>query len=443
VVDSQHDNRPVPPLPPCTAAGLMSEFYGVFDSCFPLYQGMVHYWLMWRLPQIVNAIQSAPGLKFHLCAPYDGLLDNFHRVFLLPDLLIIGQCGHVLKYEMLQFEHSINTPWPNTDGTQPSLGVIGMKPDRPLVDGVLQFLYEWVRPLHSSGQVLFAPFTSMLAEPGSNPFSVETVNSLLKSAIVNTSVAGLPGQNLGDALERAGVQLKSQPEGTTIPFDSLVEKKPQHAKGALAFDPAKMELKYGRYFWPGSSISEIDTSWGPAEILAFEFMMANQLGSMLVVAGNWCEAVPAPGYALNLRIPYIEARSIPVIAQVMQDDPGSYEEFRRTMSTALIEAMDKRGSEGFAKELQKIQRDIIDIGIAKLDRKLRELQKGRRLRLAQYAVKSISVSVGLYFTPFSVAAIAGLFGTAVPSLLGEIEKRMAEKGVLRENPMYFIWRLGQ
>ena len=90
----------------------MQEMYGVFDSCFALYQGMMRYWLMWRLPQIVDAIRDAPGLKFHLCGTYQGLVQNFLRTFLLPDLMVVGQCGHVLQHEMLQYEHPFDRPWP-------------------------------------------------------------------------------------------------------------------------------------------------------------------------------------------------------------------------------------------------------------------------------------------------------------------------------------------
>ena len=94
----KNDERQVPPPPPRTVAGLMNEMYGVFDSCFALYQGMMRYWLMWRLPQIIDTIQATPGLKFHLCSTYQGLLQNFLRIFVLPDVLVIGQSGHVLEY---------------------------------------------------------------------------------------------------------------------------------------------------------------------------------------------------------------------------------------------------------------------------------------------------------------------------------------------------------
>ena len=46
-MESKHE-KPTPPTPPETAAGLLSEMFGVIDSCPALYQGMLRYWLMWQ-----------------------------------------------------------------------------------------------------------------------------------------------------------------------------------------------------------------------------------------------------------------------------------------------------------------------------------------------------------------------------------------------------------
>jgi len=402
---------------------------------------MVRCWLMWRLPQIVDTIKGSSGLKFHLCASYRDLVDNFHRVFILPDLLSIGQCGHVLRREMLQYEHSFDRPWPNTDGTHPSLAAIGGKEDRPIVDGVLQFLYEWVRPLSPSGTILFAPFTSMLA--GSNPtsLSAETIRNLLDIAASEARPEGLPGKTIGDAMARAARELSGHTNGTVIPLEVSGSSSESNNKSPR-FDPAQMELKYGRYFWPDEPISQPDPSWGSADILAFEFLVADQLQSMLVVAGEWCNSVPMPSHELNLRIPYVEGVSAPVLAEAIKDDPESFREFRHTMSDALLEAMNVRGSEAFSAELRRIQNNIVDSGVSKLNRKWKELSQKRLARLGQYTVKTVGVTVGLYFT-FTPAALAGLFSTALGSVLAEREKRVGENAALKDNPMYFIWTLGR
>ncbi len=414
--------------------------FGVFDSCPTLYQGMLRYWLMWRLPQIINSIKESPSLKFHLSATYQGLLENFLRIFILPDLLVIGQSGHVLQYEMLQYEHSFERSWPNVDGTHPALSAIGMKPDRPIVDGVVQFLDEWIRPLSPSGRVLFAPFTTMLAGSTLDSLSSEIITELLKSAISDAKPEGLSGTTIRDTMEQAARELESHSDKKSVPLD-LTEGLRERNDLWNKFDLNKMELKYGRYFYPGIQISQPDPIWGPAEILAFEFFLANQLGSMLVVAGDWCNVVPTPAYKLNLSLPFVDGISVPLLAKIITDDPETFGNFRKTISSALLEALNARGSEDFSRELKRIQRDIIDDGISKLNGKLDDFKKMRLARFGQYAVRSIRIAIGLYFM-FSPAALAGLFTTSIGSIFIEIEKRIAEKREMKENPMYFIWKIG-
>ena len=273
------------------------EMFGVLDSCPTLYQEMLRYWLMWRFPEIVKCIQGASGLKFHLCGTYQGLLENFLRLFLLPDFLVVSQCGPVLRYEMLQYEHPLGQHWPNTDGTPPGLGVIGAKPDRPVVDGVVKFAEEWIRPLAPSGSVLLTPFTTMLAPP-TPTLSPAIVDELINQAVSSSSTAGLPGKELA---ERAQDIVRGLHPGESTPLESPEE----IARDATAFDAAKMEQGFGRYTWPNTPISQPDPLWAPADILAFEFLIAQRLGAMMVVAGDWCDDVPTPAHELSLKIPYV------------------------------------------------------------------------------------------------------------------------------------------
>ncbi len=429
--------KPSPPAPPSTAAGLLMEMFGVVDSCPALYQGMLRYWLMWRLPQILTCIQHASGLKFHLCGTYQGLLDNFLRLFLLPDFLVVGQCGPVLRHELLQYEHPFGQHWPCTDGQHPGLGVIGMKPDRPVVDGVVKFAEEWMRPLAPSGAILLAPFATILAPPIPTRSSA-SADDLLRNAIANTSSGRLPGRELS---ELAMEKVRSLRPGETAPLGDPPGSREEQQQRNL-FDPSKMECAYGRYFWPGVAISQPDPLWNTPDIVAFEFLMAQRLGSMLVVAGEWCDVLPEPGHELNVKIPFLEGVAPASLMAAIEAEEGAYAEFRRTISSALIEALDKRGSEAFSRELLNIQRNIIDAGVAKLERRIEKFRKKRRARIGQYAMGTLGVSVALYssFTPVALAALIGGLGV---SLFGEIQRHITEQANLRDEPMHFIWRLGR
>jgi hypothetical protein len=441
VTTNEQSHRPKPPPAPRTPEALMQEMYGVFDSCFALYQGMMRYWLMWRLPQIVDAIRNSKGLKFHLCATYQGLVRNFLRIFLLPDLLVVGQCGHVLKRELLHYEHPFDRPWPNVNGTHPGLAAIGGKADRPIVDGVLQFVYEWIRPLSLSGRVIFAPFTTLLAGSTVESLHPSATMALLHDALEDARPDGLPGITLQDRMEAAKELFAQNPEIKSVQLGAP-NGSPEDQELKSLWDPARMELKYGRYFWPDQPIDQIDPTWGPAEIVAFEFFMASHLGCMLLVAGDWCDTIPAPIHSLNLRIPYIDGLSAPVLAKAIAEEPAAFQEFHSAITSALAKAMDARGSDAFSKELDRIQRDIIDGAVTRLERKWKEMAHKRLARLGQYAIRTIGVTVGLHFA-FSPAAFAGLIFTSGASLLQEIEKRIGETTTLKENPMYFVWKIGR
>ena len=131
--------------------------------------------------------------------------------------------------------------------------------------------------------------------------------------------------------------------------------------------------------------------------MAFESFMAAHLGCMLLVGGEWCDWVPSPAHSLNLRIPYIDGLAAPLFARFIADEPGAFQEFHSCIVTALTKALEARGSEAFSKEIDRIQREIIDDGVAKLDRKWKEIVNKRRARLGQYAMRTIGVTIGVHF----------------------------------------------
>ena len=138
--------------------------------------------------------------------------------------------------------------------------------------------------------------------------SPERVDELIRDAVADTSGGRLPGKELSELAQEKVQRLNP---GETAPLGHPPGSA-QEQQQIQMFDASKMELSYGRYFWPGTPISRPDPLWSPADIVAFEFLMAQRLGSMLVVAGEWCEVLPAPGYELMLDIPYIVL--IPIIA---------------------------------------------------------------------------------------------------------------------------------
>lgn len=434
---------PPPPPAPTTIQGLNREMLGTLDASLKglgLYQGAIRYWMMWRLPQLIEAIQSTSGLRFHLCcAGYKDLLQNVARMFLLPDLLVLGQCGPLLNYEVLQYEHPIEHQWPIVDETyEPALNVISGKPDRPFLHGWFPILDEWIRPLAQTGGIALAPFSTLLAAQEPTAFSLEAVQAVLGEAVGSSKPTGLPCEMTWlKRMELAKKKLEDDPTKESVPLQS-----PSAPEDLLNLLLREGKNRYGRLALPDADIFQFDSTWRPADILAFEFYMSAICDTMFIVAGDWCEFVPQAGHELKLTIPNIEKADPILLASMIADDPEVFASFRKTISTALLQALHARGSESFTNELNRIQYEIIDDGVAELQKRWSQLGRKRLKRIGLHATKTLPLVVGLYTEP-SPAVIAGLFGTVAESIYTEIEKRRQESAQFKSDPMYFIWKIGQ
>lgn len=438
----EKDPWPKPPAPPDTIATLAGEMLGCLSSCPQLYQGALRYWLMWRLPQILQLLRGEPGLKFHYCTsqPQD-LFRDFTRIFMLSDVLVIGQSGPLLCPEILHFLHDFDKTWPNVDGTHGAMQTVARKPDRPLPDEIAPFLQYFFAPFAMTGRILYAPFSTMLAGRSPNDGSFEAAIAKLDEALSRTANDGLSfGFSLKQRIQEAKRELYKEDAPESIPLmpdnqaeddDKLIDRMPNR----------QAECRQGRFVNAGEVVPLVDPRWKPADILAFEFYLSRYFDTMMLVSGQWAGSIPTPSHHLDLRIPYVEGIPPEALAQAIYEDPGGFKKFHQTISTALSEVITSSGSEQFIKELKRIQKDIVDDGVAKLGQKWREMMKIRFARFGAYTSAAVGIEIGLY-TGSSIAEVAlKLATTAATSAFIEIAQRYSEKHKLKEQPMHFIWKL--
>lgn len=427
---------PEPPPPPKTTAALAQEMLGCIFSNLNLYQGALHYWLMWRLPQLISLTRATPGLKFHYCAatPRD-LYRDFLRLFLLPDLLLIGQCGPLLAPESLFFLHDFDKTWPNVGGAESSLAAIAGKVDRPIPDELLAFFRFFFAPLAPTGRLLYAPLATMLSDHTPDLTPLEGAGSHLEQMAKRAGTDGLPfgGSSMKERMIAAREQLRQPGALKSIPMAQPDDPTPPDFKN--------LQCRSGRLVAPDALFPIVDPRWSPAEILGFEFYLSRCLDTMLLVSGRWANALPSAGHHLNIRLPYVEGIPPEALAGAIADDPVAFRAFRNTVTHALSEAFASAGSENFERELTRIQREIIDDGVDSLNGKWRDFTSTRLARFGLYSTGAITLEIGLY-TGKSLAEVAALLATwAASAILAEIIGRTAEARQLREEPMYFIWRL--
>jgi hypothetical protein len=427
---------PEPPLPPKTTADLAQEMLGCIFNNLDSYQGALHYWLMWRLPQLISLTRGTPGLKFHYCAatPHD-LYRDFLRLFLLPDLLLIGQCGPLLVPERLFFLHDYDKTWPNVDGNRNALAAIAGKEDRPIPDELVAFFRFFFAPLAPTGRLLYAPLATMLSDHTPDLTPLEETGYHLEQMANRSKAEGLPfgGFSMKERTIAAAEQLR-QPNA------------PESASLSRPGDPPSPDWKNlhyqnGRLVAPDALFPMVDPRWSPAEILGFEFYVSRCLDAMLLVGGRWANTLPFASHHLNVRMPYVEGIPPEALTAAIADDPSSFRTFRKTISHALSQAFASVGSENFEKEVARIQNEIIDDGIDLLNRQWRDLTKIRLARFGVYSTAAVMLEVGLY-TGKSLAEVAALLAIgAAGSVFAEIKDRTAEAGNLRNEPMFFIWRI--
>lgn len=427
---------PKPPPPPRSIFTLLEELLGCVFGNLEFYQGALHYWLMWRLPQIVELTRAAPGLKFHYCAatPRD-LYRDFNRLFLLPDLLTIGQCGPLLMPEPLFFLHDFDKTWPNVDGKHNALAGIACKPDRPVPNEMLPFLRFYVAPLAHLERIVYVPLSTMLSGPTPESTPLEAAALHLEHVMKTARDDGLPFG--GSSVKERTIEALEQFSKPNAP-----ESLPMHRPD----DPAppdftNMQRRDGRLVEPDALYPIVDSRWTSRDILAFEFYLSRCLDSMLLVGGEWADMLPVPGHHFDLQLPYIQDIPPDALAAAIGEDHRAFRKFRTSISTALSEAFSSLGSNEFDKKIRQIQHDVIDAGLTDLNQQWEDFKNTRLLRFGLYTTLAIPIEIGLYHSKSLAEVAALLTAWGAGSVITEILKRKGETNKLRDESMYFIWRI--
>lgn len=410
---------PKPPVAPRSVDGLCQEMLTATFNPGALSQGTLHYWLMWRLPQIRDAIASATGTKLYLsCGSVRDLAWSFPRLVLLSDLLVVGQSGSLMEPEVLTHLHNLDRPWPEMEPARCDEGLWALAAtiDRPVSDGVFPFLSNVLAPFVRTGKVLYSPLATMLA-PSRPTGNLDThVREQLDTALDRAKPDGLPTRIVLVNDERpAATDNRSQVETD---------------------DRAEADLRVR---------TVADDAWVARDVVALELCLSEALGMNMLVAGEWCDVIPPPQFELKLSIPYLEGIPPWELAKAISDDPEAFRDFRRAIRSGLREASKARGSESYAREIERIQDEIIDAGIDKLDMHWRSLMSMRVSRFAAYTVAATPLVVGLFCgaTPAQLAILFAQTGAnAIVSYFLEREKRSLEQGKLHGEPMFFLWKLG-
>jgi hypothetical protein len=126
---------------------------------------------------------------------------------------------------------------------------------------------------------------------------------------------------------------------------------------------------------------------------------------------------------MKLRIPSIENASFEDLWRMEQDEWISFDAFRRSIEqaieTAAASSVDERELTAAA---QRIQRDLIEEPLAKLEERLKRLERIRRRKWASYALVPVTAAL--------VTAIR-------PELAGPVSQALGALTILKIMEVYF------
>jgi hypothetical protein len=138
----------------------------------------------------------------------------------------------------------------------------------------------------------------------------------------------------------------------------------------------------------------------------------------------------------DLTLPYIDGISLSEYARVIRDEGDILTEFRKEMKS--LADMASSGSSN----LVEFRRDVIDLRIAKIERKFKHIAGMYRLRMAGAALTAGTLALLNAHTKGNLAGLEVLVGgLGAASMAKDTIDRANQVGGLKDDPLYLFWKM--
>jgi hypothetical protein len=154
---------------------------------------------------------------------------------------------------------------------------------------------------------------------------------------------------------------------------------------------------------------------------------------------DWLSANTASAL-FSIQIPFLDGLDIETISKVKDDNRDAFEAFSRSLLGAVSAVKASFGSEEFIRDIRRIQKEQIDSGINDVSRTLKKVSRASSLR----KVGILTGLIGLNAAVVLGAAVASIATGAAASVVAFVADKLAsmkERGELKENKQYFLWKL--
>lgn len=150
--------------------------------------------------------------------------------------------------------------------------------------------------------------------------------------------------------------------------------------------------------------------------------------------GNVDENLKAVPAMLELDLNFLDRVSIKDIIRIREKEKSTFEDFRLTLKGFCEEISSIQDAKDLRKKTLIIKKEKIDPQLRKLDREFKRIKKYRLLRGSAIGLGTLA---GTLFPPTSIPALVG----GLAALTREYADYSKEREGLKENPLYFIWRV--
>ena len=137
---------------------------------------------------------------------------------------------------------------------------------------------------------------------------------------------------------------------------------------------------------------------------------------------------------LEIDLKFLEELKIEDILKIRKKEKSTFEDFRDTFNGFCQEITSLPQTENFKEEVLQLKKEKIDPQLRKLDREFKKIKKYRFIRGTSIAVGSLSCA---FLGPIGMPLVTG----GIATLLREYSEYYKDYAKMKENPLFFLWKL--
>jgi len=156
---------------------------------------------------------------------------------------------------------------------------------------------------------------------------------------------------------------------------------------------------------------------------------------------EWLDETSLNGL-FSLKFPYIDNIDIATISEVKSDYYDEFSNFSSSILKSIGKIKGMVGTTDFIKEVKYIQRNEIDDKLAEIEQRVNKISQMSSLRKLGIITGFTGLNAAMYLGASAPTLATGLAANVIAMIMAKVAE-LKERGDLKDNSSYFLWRLGQ